>query len=130
MAERRIEQVRSQIEQWRKARPYQCSPMPAVLWRRAVGLAEEFGVHPVKCALSLSYQSLKKRVEEGSATGAGRRHTTRAQFVEIKGGELLGSAAGSIVEVSDSGGARLTVRLAAGSEVDLAGLVRAFRKRK
>jgi hypothetical protein len=47
-----------------------------------------------------------------------------AGFVELRG---LALDTGTVVEVSARDGARLTVRLAPGSALDLAGLVGAFR---
>jgi|SRR5579859_4317952 len=125
MAAREIEQVRKEIEHWRRARRWRCSPMPGDLWEKAVRLARELGVHPVKCALGISYGTLKKRV----AATAPKRRKAGARFIELSGAEVLSSASGSAVEISDSTGMRLTVRLSAGTAVDLVGLVGAFRGR-
>ena len=127
-AARRVEQARKQIERWRRRRK-RCSPMPARLWGEASLLAREFGVHRVKCALGLNYESLKKRVGEVCAERGGGA-AKAASFVELSGAHLLGPASGAVVEVSDADGGRLTVRLATGSELDLAGLVEAFRRRR
>jgi hypothetical protein len=52
-------------------------------------------------------------------------------FVELSGAQILGasSAPGAVVELSDGAGVRLTVRLAASAEVDVARIVAAFRQR-
>lgn len=107
--------------------------MPAPLWDEAVSIARQIGVHPVKAALGLNYESLRQRLalaDRGapSASAGGAAATT---FVELRGVELLGPAvaAGPVVEISDDAGLRLTVRLAAGSELDVARLVDAFRRR-
>lgn len=101
--------------------------MPARLWSEASSLAQELGVHRVKCALGLNYESLRKRV-----VGVGARGGVGAKargFIELSGTHLLGPARGMVVEVSDADGGRLTVQLGTGSELDLAGLVEAFRRR-
>jgi len=126
-AARRVERVRKQIDRWRFRRK-RCSPMPSRLWDEASLLARELGVHRVKCALGLNYESLKRRVGGGGAERG--MAATKAGFVELSGAQLLEPASGPVVEVSAADGGRLTVRLATGSELDVAGLVEAFRRRR
>ena len=127
-AARRVEQVRKQIDRWRDARK-RCSPMPARLWDQASLLARELGVHRIKCALGLNYESLKKHV--GGACGERDSATAKALgFIELSGAHVLGPASGAVVEVSDADGGRLRVQLGTGSELDVAGLVEAFRRRR
>jgi len=121
----RVGRVRKQIDRWRSSRKRR-SPMPARLWHEASLLAREIGVHRVKSALGLNYESLKRRVGEG---GAKRTAATKAGFVELSGAQLLEPANGPVVEVAAADGGRLTVRLGMGSELDVAGLVEAFRRR-
>ena len=122
-AEGRLAIVQAQVDRWRRTRAKQ-SPMPERLWDDAVVLARELGVHPVKAALGLNYESLRHRLE-----GSGASVKPESGFVELSGAQLLGSAGtGPVVEVSDERGMRLTVRLAPGSELDLARLVEAFRR--
>jgi hypothetical protein len=127
----RLKRVRMRVERWRRTRRKQ-SPMPAALWEEAVGLARELGPYPVKAALRLNYESLKQRLADGSRSGAVPGKAAPQGFVELSGVQLLGAASplisGAEVEVADSEGARLTVRLAAGSELDVARLVEAFRR--
>ena len=123
----RVEQVRKQIDRWRDARK-RCSPMPARLWDQASLLARELGVHRVKCALGLNYESLKRRVVKGGDRG--NPAAKAAGFVELSGAQLLGPASGAVVEISDADGGRLTVQLGTGRELDVAGLVEAFRRRR
>jgi hypothetical protein len=93
--------------------------MPAPLWEEAVCLARQFGVNPIRVALGLSYESLRERAErrEGASEAA--------SFVEVSGGALV-PATGPVIELADARGARLTIRLAAGSELDVEQLVEAF----
>ena len=101
--------------------------MPARLWDEASLVARELGVHRIKCALGLNYESLKKRV--GKLAARGGAPTKTPGFFELRGAQLLAPARGAVVEVSDADGGRLTVELGTGSELDIAGLVEAFRRR-
>jgi len=125
-AARRVERVRKRIDRWRGSRK-RCSPMPERLWDEASLLARELGVHAVKCALGLNYDSLKKRVGRVREHGRGARQAPG--FVALSGAQLLGPGSGALVEVADADGGRLTVQLGTGSELDVAGLVEAFRRR-
>jgi hypothetical protein len=120
-AMQRLARAAERVERWRRTRAKQ-SPMPAHLWEEAVALARQLGVHPVKAALRLNYESLRQRLERAGAASA--------DFVELTGAQLLESpTAGPVVEISDPGGHRLTVRLPPGAVLDVARLVEAFRGR-
>lgn len=123
-----LARLSEEVDQWRRTRA-KLGPMPAHLWKKAAALARRLGVNPVKTALGLNYEVLRSHAEVGDqvASSPGGR-TTR--FVELSGAEVLGVPAttGSVVEVFDAGGARLTVRLVAGAELDVARLVEAFRR--
>jgi hypothetical protein len=122
----RMERTREEIARWRKTRKYPRSAMPSLLWEEAVSLAEEFGIHPIKCALGLNYESLKKRLHgrRPQRRGVGAEGTS---FVEVRGADVLGAVAGPVVELTDARGVRLTVRFATESQLDVARLVSAFR---
>jgi hypothetical protein len=130
LAEVRVEPLRQQIEHWRKMRAKR-SPMPEPLWRGAVELAHERGVHAAAQALRLSYGSLRKRAEAAGVARRVRRdggagHQPPATFVELPPA-LMATAAGPsgpIVEVVGPSGQRLTVRLRSG-DLDVAELIRA-----
>ncbi len=123
----RVERVRGQIDRWRCTRKRR-SPMPERLWDEASLLARELGVHRVKCALGLNYESLKKRV--GTVGEQGSAAENAAGFVELSGAQLSGPVSGAVVEVFNADGGRLTVQLGIGSELDVAGLVEAFQRRR
>ena len=127
----RTKELRERIARWRLTRAKR-RPMPAALWNEAAALARELGVHPVKSALGLNYESLRRRVNEGTTCADGVRADNSGNFVELSGAQLLGLpvAVGPVVELSDASGARLTVRLSAGSALDVARLVAAFRGRQ
>ena len=124
---RRVERARREIDRWRSKKEGRSAPMPSRLWDQASLLAREHGVHRIKCALGLNYESLKKRV--GDVGGRGGARAAAAEFVELRGTPLPGPAPAVVVEVSDADGSRLTVQLGTGSGFDVAGLVEAFRRR-
>jgi hypothetical protein len=118
------------VERWRRTRA-KLSPMPGPLWRAAIALARRLGVNPVKNALGLNYKALRSRVEAGGEVAAGARAgAPTARFVELSGAQVLGlpGAGGPVVEFIDAHGTRVTVRLAAGTALDVARLVEAFRR--
>jgi hypothetical protein len=124
---RRVERIRARIETWRSSRE-KLGPMPGPLWREAAAVARELGAGPVGRALGLNHQALKRKMEARDR-GTGRI----AGFVELDRTQVLGLAAaatGPVVELSDARGVRLTVRIAAGSALDLAELVEVFRGRR
>ena len=116
------------VERWRRTRG-KLSPMPAPLWKAAIALARRLGVNPVKNALGLNYRALRSRVEADGEVAASAG-APAARFVELSGAQVLGlpGAGGSVVEIADAHGARLTVRLVAGTQLDVARVVEAFRR--
>jgi len=105
--------------------------MPSQLWMEAAALARELGVNPVRSALGLNYESLKRHLGDGGVASRGVSEASIAKFVELSGAQVLGSpSAGPVVELCDASGIRVTVRLAAGSTLEVAELVEAFRGRR
>ena len=119
-----VREVRDQIERWRRTRTKR-SPMPAGLWAKAVALARTSGLCPIARALRVDYASLARRLEADGGERSARIES--GGFVELRGADLLGG--GTVVEVAEADGARLTIRLAAGHALDAPALVGAFRRR-
>ena len=121
-----VKELRRRIERWRRTRERRTA-MPAELWTEAVALAGGGRAYAIGQALGLNFEGLKRRMAEAGARAAPAGGT----FVELSGAQILGasSATGAVVELSDGDGVRLTVRLAAGADVDVARLVAAFRQR-
>lgn len=114
------------VRRWRSSREKRTA-MPEALWREATRLAGIHGVSPVCRHVGLSYEGLRKRASVGQdkpdpAPGV------EGSFVEVNAAQLFGGSLGqTVLELSDRDGTRLTLRLAAGSEVDVLGLVEGFR---
>ena len=126
----RVKVVRDQVALWRRTREKR-SPMPAELWAEAVALARSEGTSPIARALRVDFQSLARRVAEARSGQDGAAAHAGA-FVELSGAQLLGGAApaGSVVEMSDGDGLRLTIRLGGGTPLDIAGVVHGFCRRR
>jgi len=122
-----VERVRDRIEHWRMTRT-KLWPMPEDLWREAISLGGRGSVFAVSRALGINYASLKRRVADAQKAARGRRRSNG--FVELSGAALLG-ATGTVIELADGEGVRMTVRLGvgAGADLDVAKLVAAFRQR-
>jgi len=125
-----LKRLRGRIDDWRSSRR-KLHPMPSQLWMEAAALARELGVNPVRSALGLNYESLKRHLGDGGVASRGVSEASIAKFVELSGAQVLGSpSAGPVVELCDASGIRVTVRLAAGSTLEVAELVEAFRGRR
>ena len=106
------------FEKWRSGSPAR-RKIPEGLWDLAATLGETYGVHRTARVLRLDYYDLKRRVEAaGSKVAPGSE--TATTFVEV-----LPHAVGEcIVEIEDSRGAKMTIRLS--GSVDVVALTRSF----
>lgn len=122
-----ITELRHRVERWRRTRRGH-GPMPAELWAEAVAVARRRGLYETARGVGIDYGSLVKRMrDEARGPEAGR--SVAVEFVEWTGAEILGRVAvptGAVVEMSDTSGRRVTVRMGAGEGVDVAGIVAAF----
>ena len=123
-----VGEVRSRIEHWRKTRTRRTSPMPEDLWREAAELACAHGVYRISRELGVSYESLKRRIEDlGEFTQSSQPGT--ASFVEVSMAELVvREERRAVVDLSSGDGARMVIELS-GYEVDLQGLTESFFQR-
>jgi hypothetical protein len=124
----RVAALCRRIEDWRRTRQG-LAWMPEDLWAEAVSLARSEGAYAVARDLQLSYGTLRKRLERATRPGRPRRSSAAPRgFVEVGGGELLGSlaAGGSVIELMRSDGAKLVVRLSGTEALDVVALSEAF----
>lgn len=124
----RVRELREQIAHWRRTRAKR-SPMPAELWRAAVALARDGRTYSIARAVRVDYESLARRVAEAGACERGGA-VAPAEFVELTGAQLLGASitAGPVVELADTDGVHVTIRLAGGAPLDVAEVVHGFRR--
>lgn len=118
----RLEAGRQRFERWRshgKAR----SRIPESLWRAAVELAEEFGVHRTAKALRLNYETLKARVS--SARPERSSGNLPAKFVELLPGTVP-IVRKCVVELEDGHGARMRMHFEDADAMLLTAMTSAF----
>jgi len=124
-----VQQLRQRIERWRRTRERR-PPMPAGLWAEAVRLARDGRAWAVARALGVNFEALRRRMAEAAGNPPAPGRDPPAAFGERSGAQVLGATGGTtgtVVELSDDGGIRLTVRLAAGDTLDVPRVVAAFR---
>ena len=121
-----MDEVRKQIEHWRKTRPHRCK-MPEHLWQSAIELAQAQGIYAVSQGLHISYDRLKAHVD---AAGKGRKlkgiqGRSKAQFVEPMPAMAVSSPPdATVMELVGVGGNRLIVRVAWAAGADVVALIR------
>jgi len=121
-----VEGLRTRIEAWRGSET-RGRAMPKDLWEAAGAAAQRLGVFRVARALSLNYQTLKRRAGMADTE---RPAAGRTDFIELPGVStpFAGARDEAVVEVLATDGAKLTVRVK-GQSLDMAALVNAFRGR-
>ena len=60
------EELRSQLDHWRKTREKR-SRVPEAVWDSAARLAEQFGINRIARSLALNHATLKKRLNRSGA---------------------------------------------------------------
>lgn len=123
-----VKAVSDRIEKWRRTRRKR-SPMPEQLWREAAALAGSHGVYRISQALRVSYETLRSWTAKTGPHEAKKQGDT-VGFVEVGLAEPAEVEAGPVVELADGDGAKMTIRLPAGSTVDVAGLASACWSRR
>lgn len=132
----RLDGVRRRFERWRSSHRTR-SRIPDSLWAAAVKMAQRHGIHRTARTLRINYYALKKRVEEVSAArSSASQKGVAATFLELGPPADHGFATFSprcpsgpcecIVELEDSGGAKMRVHLKSVEAPDLAALSRSF----
>lgn len=120
-----IEPVRQELEAWRRTRKHR-DPIPPPIWQAMTRLSRVHGISPVSQALRINYYDLKRRAISLPKVNSGKGSKAPA-FVELNVSPSTG--VGCVVEVEDRG-ARMTLRLPAGSGTDPIGLLHAFWRRE
>jgi hypothetical protein len=76
--------VRERFAEWRRKRKPR-TRIPGPLWAAAVKMVGKYGLHRTARALRVDYYSLKRRVEEASASTGRPTGGNVATFVELAG---------------------------------------------
>lgn len=142
-----VQAVHTQIESWRENRRKR-GAVPSSIWFAASRLAKRYGVYRISQALRLNYGALKRRVSESAAEGTKKTQSNlvtggRCDFIELKdvasngvsienavseeiNSRSSGVTCGMEIEVSDSSGSRMTVRVMEHGGVDITKVISTF----
>lgn len=116
------------FEAWRAARQ-RGQRIPAELWQAATDLARSHGLNPTAAALKLSYHALQHRLMAGRAPRRGRPGLPA--FVELSPvGLTPGGCERGTVELVQTSGARLILRLPDAGPRELLPVVQLFLRRR
>lgn len=117
------EELRSQLEHWRKTREKR-SRVPNEVWDSAARLAEEYGINRIARALGLNHSTLKKRLNGCGVAGVSKKKPGPV-FLELESG-MSAPSAECVLELENRSGAKMRIELKGGRILDLLELTQAF----
>jgi hypothetical protein len=121
----RLEAAVRRFERWRQTHKPR-SRIPDSLWTMAAKMAGVYGLHRTARTLRVAYYSLKRHVEQSSATVPRKPASgTATAFVEWPAAVPLGPC-DCRLELDNGAGAKMRVHLQAATPPDLAALSRSF----
>lgn len=118
-----IEQLQRQLDEFRSTQPHR-KKLPEALWRAAVELARQHGVHSVAHPLRLDYMGLKKRL---GGVPDSQKKADKPAFVELVGPHPV-TMADCVIEFESSAGSKMRIQWKNSSAPDWASLLRAWRE--
>jgi hypothetical protein len=127
----RLARLITAVTKWRENGGGRGTTMPVALWNQAVRVARVDGIWRTAKETRLEYAQLKERMAGTKRRKARRRRARREDaFVEVSAAQLLGApATGTLVEVEDKTGTRMSVRLGSVGVDEVAQLIAVFRQR-
>ena len=120
-AEPNLDEIRSQLENWRKNKTNKREPIPKELWQAAAKLAQKHSIATVSKELRLRYASLKKHIY-GPPISKNKAKEKLPSFVELKYSQPLLS--GITVDIENKRGARMRICLK--ESFDITKLIKSF----
>jgi len=132
-----MEEVREQIAGWRQSREKRTA-MPEELWQAALSLLANYTLSQVSKRLNIGYNGLRQRAKLGvecvDTKGVEKWQETGDEegFVMYEPSGWLGKReqSESVMELEDTDGARMTIRVCGQATLDLVGLSKSFWGRK
>jgi len=117
----KVGEISGRIEHWRQTRKKKTA-MPEDIWNEAAALARVHGVYRISQALTVSYDGLRKRIDQ--AKKARRQETSSRGFVEVEAQQfsIPGELKQTMVELSRADGTRMVVQMSGPDSVDVLGL--------
>jgi hypothetical protein len=112
-----LEKVREEFETWRKNRKNHRAMIPQQLWDKAVALSKQYTISKVSKTLRLGYTDLKKRVVPHRSVTKTSKSEPQT-FIELKG-SCMAPPSECIIEMEDPKGAKMTMRLRGGFDLDV-----------
>lgn len=120
-----LDEVRNQLESWRKTKRNHREPVPKDLWQAAAELARKHSINTVSKALRLSYADLKKRLY-GPLIPKDKTKEKPASFIELKCSSAL-TAEETTLELQDlKRDLRLKISFKGRPDFDLTSLIKIF----
>jgi len=111
-----LDEVKNQLENWRKNKKNHREPIPKKLWQTAADLARKHSINEVSKALRLSYADLKERVYGHSIL----KHKTKeklASFIELKCNSSL-SEQETTVDIENKKGCKMRICLKGSADIE------------
>ena len=121
-AEPNLDEIRSQLENWRKNKTNKREPIPKDIWQAAVELARKHSIATVSKALRLRYASLKEHIY-GPPISKNKAKEKFPSFVELKYSQPL-TQEGITVDIENKRGCRM--KICSKESVDITKLVKSF----
>jgi hypothetical protein len=117
-----LEELRNQLEDYRKNKSYNREPIPKEIWQAAADLAQKHSITTVSKALRLRYASLKEHIY-GPPISKNKVKEKFPSFVELKYSQPLTSEE-ITVDIENKRGCRMRICLK--ESVDITKLVKSF----
>ena len=119
-----LESVQYQFDKWRETRKSPREPIPQNLWKAAVELRAEYSIGRISKALRLNHTDLKNRIF-GQKSDPQTKKQSPPLFVELDCCQSFPTSE-SIIEMEDSSGSKMRMRLRGKADLDLLELAKAF----
>ncbi|MHB8277109.1 MAG: hypothetical protein ACYDIA_05605 [Candidatus Humimicrobiaceae bacterium] len=117
-----LEEVRDQLENWRKNKTNHREPIPKELWQQSADLAKKHSINEVSKALRLSYADLKDRLY-GPTISKQKIKEKCASFIELKYTQPL-SAETTTVDIENKRGCKMKICFK--GSTDISSLIKTF----
>jgi hypothetical protein len=121
-----LSEARRQLDHWRSRQPNKRARLPEEFWRRAVALAEEYGLNKTARALKVKYESLKKHLEQGIAE-EGHSAKARPEFIELLPAAIKPGSVECMLEWADGCGATVRMHMRGVGPSELSAVAGVFR---
>lgn len=120
-----IIQLQRQLDQFRSAQPHR-TKLPKALWKAAVELARQHGVHAVAHPLRPDYMGLKRRLAGGTEVRK-KKKSVPSGFVELIAAHPA-TVAECVIEFKSGSGRKMRIQWKGSGAPEWASLLRTWRE--